>query len=90
MSNRELHEIAATAVGRRPPRIGIPMSVLRTGARANDVMARLLANTLLGLPPVVVGLLVYLLLSRSGPLGSLGLLFTPTAMTIAQSTVTMV
>jgi tungstate transport system permease protein len=44
-----------------------------------------LANTLLGLPPVVVGLVVYLLLSRSGPLGALGLLFTPTAMTIAQT-----
>jgi ABC-type tungstate transport system substrate-binding protein len=42
-------------------------------------------NTLLALPSVVVGLLVYLLLSRSGPLGSLGLLFTPTAMVIAQS-----
>lgn len=44
-----------------------------------------LLNTLMGLPPVVVGLTVYLLLSRSGPLGSLGLLFTPTAMMIAQS-----
>ena len=42
-------------------------------------------NTLLALPSVVVGLLVYLLLSRSGPLGSWGLLFTPTAMVIAQS-----
>jgi ABC-type tungstate transport system substrate-binding protein len=42
-------------------------------------------NTLLALPSVVVGLLVYLLLSRSGPLGSLGLLFTPTAMVVAQS-----
>jgi tungstate transport system permease protein len=42
-------------------------------------------NTFMGLPPVVVGLLVYLLLSRSGPLGFLGLLFTPTAMIIAQS-----
>jgi tungstate transport system permease protein len=39
----------------------------------------------LGLPPVVVGLTVYLLLSRSGPLGALGLLFTPTAMMIAQT-----
>ena len=39
----------------------------------------------MGLPPVVVGLAVYLLLSRSGPLGSLGLLFTPTAMVIAQA-----
>jgi tungstate transport system permease protein len=43
------------------------------------------ANSLLGLPPVVVGLTVYLLLSRSGPLGSLGILFTPTAMVIAQT-----
>jgi tungstate transport system permease protein len=42
-------------------------------------------NALMGLPPVVVGLLVYLLLSRSGPLGSWGLLFTPTAMVIAQA-----
>lgn len=41
-------------------------------------------NALLGLPPVVVGLAIYLLLSRAGPLGSLGLLFTPTAMVIAQ------
>jgi len=39
----------------------------------------------MGLPPVVVGLLVYLLLSRAGPLGSAGLLFTPTAMVIAQT-----
>jgi tungstate transport system permease protein len=44
-----------------------------------------IANALLGLPPVVVGLVVYLLLSRSGPLGSFGILFTPTAMVIAQS-----
>jgi ABC-type tungstate transport system substrate-binding protein len=44
-----------------------------------------LLNTLLALPSVVVGLLVYLLLSRAGPLGSLGILFTPTAMVIAQS-----
>ncbi len=41
-------------------------------------------NALMGLPPVVVGLFVYLLLSRSGPFGVLGLLFTPTAMIIAQ------
>ena len=41
-------------------------------------------NALMGLPPVVVGLVVYLGLSRSGPLGALGLLFTPTAMIIAQ------
>lgn len=42
-------------------------------------------NALMGLPPVVVGLIVYLLLSRAGPLGSFGLLFTPTAMVIAQA-----
>ncbi len=42
-------------------------------------------NALMGLPPVVVGLAVYLLLSRSGPLGSWGLLFTPPAMVIAQT-----
>ena len=43
-----------------------------------------LTNMLMGMPPVVVGLVVYLLLSRSGPLGVLGLLFTPAAMIIAQ------
>ncbi|MEM9975080.1 MAG: ABC transporter permease [Pseudomonadota bacterium] len=41
-------------------------------------------NALMGLPPVVVGLIVYVILSRSGPLGVFGLLFTPTAMIIAQ------
>ena len=44
-----------------------------------------LLNALMGLPPVVVGLLIYLLLSRAGPLGSLGILFTPQAMVIAQT-----
>lgn len=44
----------------------------------------LVLNALMGMPPVVVGLLVYLLLSRSGPLGWMGLLYTPTAMIIAQ------
>ena len=41
-------------------------------------------NTMMGLPPVVVGLIVYLLISRSGPFGWLGILYTPTAMIIAQ------
>ena len=45
----------------------------------------MLLNAFMGLPPVVVGLAVFLLLSRSGPLGSLGLLFTPTAMVMAQA-----
>ncbi len=44
-----------------------------------------LMNTLMGLPPVVVGLFLYLLLSRSGPFGFLGLLYTPTAMVLAQT-----
>jgi tungstate transport system permease protein len=44
----------------------------------------ILLNALMGLPPVVVGLIVYMTLSRSGPLGEFGLLFTPTAMIIAQ------
>jgi tungstate transport system permease protein len=47
------------------------------------------ANALLGLPPVVVGLFVYLMLTRSGPLGSLGWLFTPAAMILAQTILTM-
>ena len=42
-------------------------------------------NALMGLPPVVVGLVIYLLLSRAGPLGSFGILFTPSAMVIAQT-----
>jgi len=47
-------------------------------------LVTVLLNALMGLPPVVVGLFVYLMLSRSGPFGVLGLLFTPTAMIIAQ------
>ena len=46
-------------------------------------------NALLGLPPVVVGLALYLLLSRSGPLGALGILFTPGAMVLAQTTLAL-
>ncbi|MEK7307857.1 MAG: ABC transporter permease, partial [Nitrospirota bacterium] len=44
-----------------------------------------LLNTFMGLPPVVVGLFLYLILSRSGPLGFMGLLYTPPAMVIAQT-----
>ena len=60
---------AAIAVGRFPGRQGLIV----------------LLNALMGLPPVVVGLMVYLLLSRAGPLGELGLLFTPGAMVLAQT-----
>ncbi len=62
--------------------LGMALAVYRFPGRGAVVV---IANTLLGLPPVVVGLIVYLLLSRSGPLGSLGLLFTPAAMLIAQT-----
>jgi len=61
--------------------LGAALAVLRFPGRRGLV---LLANALLGLPPVVVGLMLYLLLSRAGPLGGLGLLFTPAAMVLAQ------
>src|ERR1700722_14930750 len=61
--------------------LGAALAVYRFRGRGALIV---LANALLGLPPVVVGLAVYLLLSRSGPLGSFGILFTPTAMIIAQ------
>jgi tungstate transport system permease protein len=66
--------------------IGAPIGVLLaiTRFRGRQVVI-VLTNALLGLPPVVVGLALYLLLSRSGPLGAAGLLFTPTAMVIAQT-----
>ena len=66
--------------------IGLPLGALLaiTPFRGRGAVIMVL-NGLLGLPPVVVGLLVYLLLSRSGPLGALGLLFTPGAMIVAQS-----
>ena len=60
---------AGLAIARFPGR-GIPVAIL---------------NALMGLPPVVVGLAVYLLLSRAGPLGEFGLLFTPGAMVLAQA-----
>ena len=62
--------------------LGAALAVARFPGHAAAVWA---LNTLLALPSVVVGLVVYLLLSRSGPLGSWGILFTPTAMVIAQS-----
>jgi len=65
--------------------IGVPLGSLiaLTQFRGREALIVVL-NTLMGLPPVVAGLAVFLLLSRSGPLGSLGLLFTPQAMVIAQ------
>ena len=66
--------------------IGIPLGagVALIRFRGREAVIVLL-NALMGLPPVVVGLAVYLMLSRSGPLGSLGILFTPAAMVIAQT-----
>ena len=66
--------------------LGLPLGALVALARfpGREAVVVLL-NAFMGLPPVVVGLLVYLLLSRAGPLGPLGLLFTPTAMVIAQT-----
>jgi tungstate transport system permease protein len=75
--------LSATAVASL---LGLPfgaaLAVWRFPGRTAIIVA---ANALLGLPPVVVGLVLYLLLSRSGPLGGLGLLFTPTAMVVAQA-----
>ncbi len=66
--------------------IGFPLgAVLAVSRFPGRKLLVVLLNALMGLPPVVVGLLVYLFLSRSGPLGSWGLLFTPTAMIIAQT-----
>ena len=65
---------------------GMPIGALLAVGRFPGRRALIvLFNGLMGLPPVVVGLLVYLLLSRAGPLGQFGLLFSPTAMVIAQA-----
>lgn len=68
----------ATAVGLP---VGAAIALYRFPGRAALLVAM---NALMGLPPVVVGLIVYLTLSRAGPLGVFGLLFTPAAMIIAQ------
>ena len=70
--------VLAAAVGMP---LGGAVALFRFPGRRGVIV---LLNALMGLPPVVIGLLVYLLLSRSGPLGDLGWLFTPTAMVVAQ------
>ena len=66
--------------------IGVPLGAMIALTRfTGRQVVIVLLNALMGLPPVVVGLAVYLMLSRSGPLGSWGLLFTPQAMVIAQT-----
>ncbi len=70
--------------------IGLPLGSV-IGLRkfwGRDFIISLL-NTFMGLPPVVVGLILYLILSRSGPLGFMGILYTPSAMIIAQTTLAM-
>lgn len=74
-----LSAVFLAALGGLP--FGAAVAVCRFPGRQ---VVRVLLNALLGIPPVVIGLIVYLLLSRAGPLGALGLLFTPTAMIIAQ------
>lgn len=75
-----LSAIALAAVVALP--LGAALAVFRFPGRRVLVV---LVNALMGLPPVVVGLVVYLVLSRSGPLGVLGWLFTPAAMVAAQT-----
>ena len=66
--------------------IGLPLgAAIAIGKFPGRRALTVLVNAFMGLPPVVVGLVVYLLLSRAGPLGALGILFTPTAMIIAQT-----
>jgi len=65
--------------------LGLPLGALLAVKRFRGHHAiTITMNTMMSLPPVVVGLFVYILLSRSGPLGVFGLLYTPTAMVIAQ------
>jgi tungstate transport system permease protein len=79
--------LSATAVAMV---VAAPLGALLAVSRfAGRHVLIVLTNALLGLPPVVVGLAGYLLLSRSGPLGFAGLLFTPTAMIIAQVMLTI-
>jgi len=66
--------------------LGLPLgAALAVGRFPGRQALIVLLNALMGLPPVVVGLFIYLLLSRAGPLGELGLLFTPKAMVVAQT-----
>ena len=66
--------------------LGLPLgAAIAVGRFPGRQTVIVVLNALMGLPPVVVGLLVYLLLSRAGPLGALGILFTPSAMVVAQA-----
>ena len=81
--------VSLTAVG-ISALIGLPLGAALVLFRFPGRMALIVGiNALMGLPPVVVGLFVYLMLSRAGPFGVLGLLFTPSAMIIAQALLAM-
>ena len=69
--------------------LGIPLGVYLGHRRKQNFLLVTLINTGMGLPPVVVGLVVYLMLSRQGSLGFLQILFTPMAMIIAQMILTL-
>jgi len=70
--------------------LGVPLgTLLGLKPEQKTALVNKVIYTLMGLPPVVAGLLIYLLLSRMGPLGVLGLLYTPTAMIIAQVTLAL-
>ena len=66
--------------------LGLPLgAAIAVGSFPGRPALIVVLNAMMGLPPVVVGLVVYLLLSRAGPLGAFGLLFTPGAMVVAQT-----
>jgi len=78
-------EVSLSAVG-MAALLGLPLgAAIAVGRFPGRKTLIVLLNAMMGLPPVVVGLAIYLLLSRAGPLGSLGLLFTPPAMVVAQT-----
>lgn len=92
LASRELWQIIALSLGvslsatTAAAMLGLPLGVaLAIWEFPGRRLLILAANALLGLPPAVVGLVLYLLLSGSGPFGFLGLLFTPGAMVIAQA-----
>jgi tungstate transport system permease protein len=75
-----LSAVALAAIGALPA--GAALAMLRFPGRGAVIVV---LNAMMGFPPVVAGLLIYLLLSRAGPLGRFGLLFTPGAMIVAQT-----
>ena len=78
-------EVSLTAVA-AASLVGLPLgAAIAVGRFPGRHALIVILNALMGLPPVVVGLIVYLLLSRAGPLGAWGILFTPAAMVVAQT-----